>query len=723
MVLVQPPVQRVSAESAEKELPATARWSQGARHDSTSGTRVDGFGLEGIEELLDQHEDRPAAPEAPPASPPPMVDATTPGDGVGISEQRTEALADEPTTEPTELTDEGTDEATDEATDEPIVGQPLPPNSQWMSRESKQLRQWLVGGAAMVFGVVGVIGLAAFMLRGDTTSVSQGDAAQGKPLTDSAQNNPAEPSGENSASNPESNPVGPPSSAATQLGQGEPSDPNDPGDPGEVEPPLGAIGGPNEPGKATPRQDPQDVDPTPKEPQEPKEPQGADALELPGGPKRPGEPLDLPGGPDDPLSPFPGSGASVEELLNEEGFSGLEAMLEDSTTLAPTIAPSESDPDKRSRYALFGAELNPARRPPGMHIDSTRLETTVSHLNMVDQPLQSVLQFMMDMSTVPITIDPMAVIHSRVSPTASVTCQGTNQSIQSLTAAAVAPLGLELQVRPRHARLLISDHDKVIEYDFPAQDLGPNPEQQKWLSDTIQRVIQPGQWAPNTDASVRWVDGKLRVKQHRLGMFETLELLETLRTARELPSQANIPPERRPTGPRRSRAIPKLKRKTRIIVRSPRPLGDVLNKLTEQTDMRFLVDWEAVESKEWNRNATVNLLTENESLAVALRLLLTPMALDYLVLDGDTLMITTPEATAQWRELGLYPAPDLVPAGNDVALAITDVQRLLGPELFERSTGNVLAFDEVSRSLIARLSQDNHRRMQELLNKMRQAPR
>ena len=588
------------------------------------------------------------------------------------------------------------------------VGGPAPRPDQWISKETRQMRQWLLAGAAMVFGVIAALGLVIFLLsRQGDQSIALDSANQSQTSTPT----PTSPQ---------------PAVSETEL-ETDPTDvaaqPTD-GDVKLVDP-LPAI-----PNAAVPNSQPLD-DANPAGPPDPLEgPTGEGPLV---GPALPNDATPNPTAPDplappslspagsELLSPLPSDPArgAAADLLNDDKFDSLEAMIE--AAAAPTVPTPLKDPDRETLYNRLKGVLDPPRRPAGMHIDApAQMKVTIPRVESVDVTLQDFLRVMMDISTVPVTIDPEAVIYADVAPTTKVTCRQNDASIKTVIETAVTPLGVELAVGERHARLVVAKRESMVTFDFTVNDLATDAPQRQWLLATMKEVIQPGTWAPAGTGKILWKDdATLSVHQSRLGLFEAMHFLETLRVARKLPLQSKVPAERVATGTRRSRALARLSKLTTVNFRNPAPLEVVLEKLTEQTATQFVIDWEAIEAKGWNRRTEVPLQTDQESLAAALRLLLTPMELDYLVVDSNVVSITTHDAITSRRELAVHPVADLIPKGNDVDLALEDARKALGEKTFDPGTGNSLAFDPVSRSLIARLSPPDQRRLQALIDNMR----
>ncbi|MCA9176424.1 MAG: hypothetical protein KDB14_18180 [Planctomycetales bacterium] len=587
-------------------------------------------------------------------------------------------------------------------------------DQQWISQETRQMRQWLLAGAAMVFGVLIVVALIGFMLsqqRGVETATGNSTpdpndvtaTANGANDASSAESNPTE-------SNPaESNPTesGDPTSAPVTSAN--------PAESPDQPPALPALPVAPSPDDALPPVAPAQPAPAPTNDAEPAP--GAEGPAPPAPPEPGGDALGPPGlrpaGAEllGPISPLDGEDA-MRELLSDQNFAGLESMIEEGAKPgSPITAP---DPDRDTIVNRLKGEVDPPRRPPGVNIDAPeQLKAIIPELQCDDVALQSFLQFIMSVSTVPITVDPDVFIHTEVTPQSKVSCRATDASVLQILTTAVQPLGLAVEVGPRHARLVLDRRAELINYGFPTEDLGATPEQRQWLVATIKAVVEPGMWAPVGPGDVTWADDQtLSVKQSRRGMFEVVQLLNTLRTARQLEPRSKRPPARFALGTRRTRALEKLAKLTSVNFRNPAPLEDVLAKLTEQTEMQFAIDWQAIEAEGWNRGTEATLLTHRESLGEALRLLLTPMALDYLVLDADLIVLTTPQGVSEWPELAVYAVPDLVPEGNDIELALEQVRSRLGAELFAPETGNALAFDPDSRSLIARLPQSRQRQLQ-----------
>ena len=107
-------------------------------------------------------------------------------------------------------------------------------------------------------------------------------------------------------------------------------------------------------------------------------------------------------------------------------------------------------------------------------------------------------------------------------------------------------------------------------------------------------------------------------------------------------------------------------------------LKAILDRLTEKTGVRFLIDWEATSKIGWTYETEALLFADNEPLAKALSKLLRPMELTYYVVDEKTIQITTVESLVNRVELAVYPVADLLDEGIEGPHLAEAIPELMG---------------------------------------------
>ncbi|MCP4814752.1 MAG: hypothetical protein GY888_19770 [Planctomycetaceae bacterium] len=141
-----------------------------------------------------------------------------------------------------------------------------------------------------------------------------------------------------------------------------------------------------------------------------------------------------------------------------------------------------------------------------------------------------------------------------------------------------------------------------------------------------------------------------------------------------------------------------------------------MSHLAKDLDIKVLFNGRTLRQAGWSTRSNATLVTDNEALQQALDILLTPMDLTTRVLNHDTIEITSTAAEQERREIEFYPAGHLLPKNRSAEQLIELIQKKLGAQRFTADQANqVILVDPVSKYLIIRESQANHRKLTYLL--------
>ena len=396
----------------------------------------------------------------------------------------------------------------------------------------------------------------------------------------------------------------------------------------------------------------------------------------------------------------------------------------------PYNAPEPADSDDSEEPMMDMPEFDGNRtdqisipRPEPREVKvADRLQDTIPELEISGMPLISFVHFVTGLSTIPITLDPDALALLRISPDRPVAVKASDTDVGGILNAALQPLGLGYV--PLDGQLLVTRpapaNGEFRSIRQPVGDLtGGSAEQLDQLADWITTVIEPDSWdVQGGPGSVQAEPPDLVLRHRDTVLFRTLLFCEQLRVARGLPTKTNLDPALSRLEPRFARIQPLLQKPVRIRFAEPTSMLQILQRLTQDTGLQILVDWQALGQMGWTPAAETVLLADGVTVGEALTNMLRPMDLTYRAVDAATVQITSPEADKNHWDVEFYPVKQLL---GDTPDASSLMERL-AVALQQASIGEsdcVVSFDPASRHLIAAMSQPDQRWLAQLLDRWR----
>ena len=157
------------------------------------------------------------------------------------------------------------------------------------------------------------------------------------------------------------------------------------------------------------------------------------------------------------------------------------------------------------------------------------------------------------------------------------------------------------------------------------------------------------------------------------------------------------------------------------------PLGDVVSQLATQHQIEIRLDAKTLEEASIGVNTEVTCNRRDVSLHSALRSMLRPMDLAYIIRD-ESLVITTPDRAQNELTTKVYPVGDLLAGprrlagGNNFQQLINMISSTVGPTTWDEvgGPGSIQEFTN-SRSLVVSQTDEMHEQIGELLTALRQA--
>jgi hypothetical protein len=384
-----------------------------------------------------------------------------------------------------------------------------------------------------------------------------------------------------------------------------------------------------------------------------------------------------------------------------------------------------------------GAEPEPwpsfaqAPRSTARRVDvPARLNDPVAAIEFAEIPLHELLQFVSQLSTIPITVEPAALVLAGVSPVQPVSVNLRDVRVGSLLSDVLGRVRLDYRAEDGHLVVTSSPDPAQTQREvrYRVSDLtADGTAKREELAERVQRFVDPASWASRSGSGGIEVDGgDLLVRQTLTAHLEAITFLEKLRVARGLPLKSRIDPARFSMATRTAQARAALARPVSLAFPGgTASLFSVLARLEQQAGVCILADWRALEAVSVTPATQVDTGSHPSTLGEALAAMLEPLGASYRALDAGLLQITTPAALAEQYELEFYPLRAEV-LGMELRDTLRkDLERLPAQPGVVPPSGLELELDLPSGCLLVRAPQPQQRALADLLGQrhlLRDAP-
>jgi len=427
--------------------------------------------------------------------------------------------------------------------------------------------------------------------------------------------------------------------------------------------------------------------------------------------------------PDGPLEPTPTSGAGDQTSLSPPGPEvkptppGPEPLApEPESPKSEQPPPEPSEPEEPEETP----ETPPQSAPAKVDV-AARLADTVPQVDLRDMPLVKAIDLLADLSTLPISFDPEALLQRGVTLRDPIRVQLSGATIGEILEAIAASRGLAVVVE--NGQVLISgspsQRETLRRMRYTVSDLaGTKPEAVGQLAALVGKLVAPGSWhGAGGRGTVEADGGALAVEQTGAVHHQILVFCEKLRNARGKPLRSRYDPAWFKLATRWQQAQEMLARQVTINFYEPTPLADIVGYLEEVAGGHILIDRPALGAAGLSARTPARLTVEKKPLGAAIDELLKPLGLAYRVVAADTLEVTTPKATGTRLEVEFYPVKNLLVQGQTSAALTARLKRGLPDAAWSGDGGRgVMHFDEPSGYLIVLQSQPVHRAIERLLS-------
>jgi hypothetical protein len=372
--------------------------------------------------------------------------------------------------------------------------------------------------------------------------------------------------------------------------------------------------------------------------------------------------------------------------------------------------------------------VEPAARPvlpqeklPAVDV-AAHLQDSLPGIEFPPIPWHQFLRFFTQLTTVPTTMDPEAMVEAGIHLDDRVEVHAGATTVGGVLRQVLTAHGLEYVIY--RDQLLLTNPElerstsRTVRYDV--KDLAPTSA--GTLAGWVREFVEPTTWAEaGGQGIVAAGAGELIVKQTGLVQRRVAALLGRLRAARGLPQRDKLDPRLVAVKSRWTRARPKLDMLVTANFRPSAKLSEICDQLEASTATHLMIDQVTLAEAGRSVLSETSMSVEKEPLALALATALKPLGLGFRAIDEQTLQITTLEGLREHLELELYQVRDLVRGGPMVADDFIAKVKAELPAVRWSDTGGpgAISFDPESMSLLVLINQPVQRQLEELLERWR----
>ncbi len=357
---------------------------------------------------------------------------------------------------------------------------------------------------------------------------------------------------------------------------------------------------------------------------------------------------------------------------------------------------------------------SPELVPPIPEVDvAQRMRDPIVRIEFDKMPLNEFASFVTQMSTVPVTLDPVALASADINAKTPITVKQTQTSVEGILDAAVRPFGLEVQATDKSARVRITQpldgHRRVAQ--LLVDDLAENQQQVADIAYLMTHLVEPLSWKQTRGDGLYRIDpGKIMLTQSEVAHFKAVVLMEKLRIARGLPKRSNFSADLFDLTLRADQLSPALQKDVKLQVVVPTPLYKVIDQLEKKSGLTILCDWDSLAMNKLGPATPVTLTAPGVTTQQAIEQICQAWKLEALPVNSITVQLVSQRSVPIMPWLEFYDVSKLELGKSEAAALINNAKREL-TDLRKTGYGD-LQYDPVSKQLLALLSKDDHQRLQ-----------
>lgn len=377
--------------------------------------------------------------------------------------------------------------------------------------------------------------------------------------------------------------------------------------------------------------------------------------------------------------------------------------------------PADATPAAPQGDVSTAAELVP--RIPEVDV-AGRLNDPIVRIEFDNMPLNEFASFVTQMSTVPVTLDPIALASADINARTPISVKQTQTSVEGILEAAVRPFGLEVEATDKSARLRITQpldgHRRVAQ--LLVDDLAKDQKEVADIAYLMTHLVEPLSWKQSRGDGLYRIDpGKIMITQSEVAHFKTVVLMEKLRVARGLPVRSNFSKELFDLTPRGDQLSPALQKDVKLQIVVPTPLYKVIDQLEKKSGLTILCDWDSLAMNKLGPATPVTLTAPGVTTQQALEQFCKAWKLEALPINPTTVQLVSERTVPIMPWLEFYDVSNLGLGKSEAAALINNAKREL-TDLRKTGYGDLL-YDPASKRLLALLSKDDHQRLQFVLQR------
>ncbi|MFN3151042.1 hypothetical protein [Bremerella sp.] len=383
-------------------------------------------------------------------------------------------------------------------------------------------------------------------------------------------------------------------------------------------------------------------------------------------------------------------------------------VFEQSASTNP--GPADASPAAPQVDVSTAPELVP--RIPEVDV-AQRMNDPIVRIEFDNMPLNEFASFVTQMSTVPVTLDPLALASADINAKTPITVKQTQTSVEGILNSAVRPFGLEVHATDKSARLRITQpldgHKRVAQ--LLVDDLATNQKEVADVAYLMTHLVEPLSWKQSRGDGLYRIDpGKIMITQSEVAHFKALVFLEKLRVARGLPQRSSFSKELFDLTHRNDQLSPALQKDVKLQVVVPTPFYKVIDQLEKKSGLTILCDWDSLAMNKLGPATPVTLTAPGVTTQQALEQFCKAWKLEALPINATTVQLVSERSTPIMPWLEFYDVSKLQLGKSEAAALINNAKSELS-DLRKTGYGD-LQYDPVSKHLIALLSKDDHQRLQ-----------
>lgn len=401
-------------------------------------------------------------------------------------------------------------------------------------------------------------------------------------------------------------------------------------------------------------------------------------------------------------------------LIPASRYLEADSPVEEASTTEKGMEAVEPDEKPSIAYDAKEVEANASA--------SAILDTELAAIDFDEATLDDFIEFMTQLTTVKISFDLAAMSDIGVGTDDTISVHLQDASYRAILDTALSPLGLGFVIRQGElvVTTLASQTSLQRVAAYSVADLcGDRAEAYEQLAQSVQSMIDPDGWSDVGGAArVEIKENALVVEANEQVHNALATYLAKLRLARGI---GNDEAERSGISlvSRVSGAFEALQTPVNLKIDNPKPLGEILNRLQTSSGVNVLIDTATLDAVGVTPALETTLQAAGATLGQALERLCASLDLNFRIENGNTVLVTTPTASAGLLEVEFYPVSALLDESTSSDDLITQIKSDIAPRSWRETGGPAgMVFDEASNCLIVLQTQREQVHVESLLGEL-----